>query len=111
RQRERKRTGSAHHAVVVPNGVHTIRGQDTRERRDLILARPRAPKVVPDRAHRRPHLLHRCTNPNLPLHPTPPSYAPSHGHQVRPTTDVKSRRAPAKTAGRDGGGGYLPGSV
>jgi len=41
---------------VVPDGVDTFRGQDTRERRDLILIRPRASEVVPDRAHRRPHL-------------------------------------------------------
>src|SRR5437660_357369 len=59
------------HTVVGPDGVHAFRGQDTRERRNLILVRPGAPEVVPDRAHRRPHLLHRRTNPNLPIHPSP----------------------------------------
>jgi len=43
RQRERKCAGPANHAVVVPDGVHAFRGQDTRERRDLIFTRPRAP--------------------------------------------------------------------
>src|SRR5207245_8372870 len=120
RQRERKRTRPAHHAVVVPDGKHAFRGQDTRERRDLILVRSRAPEVMPDRAHRRPHLLHRPTNPNLPIHPTPHSRRTSpkrsklspnaHGpapparasppptqpprDHVRPTTTADSRRSP-----------------
>src|SRR5262249_42684490 len=106
--------------------MDTLRRQDARERIDLLVGRLRSPEVVPDRAHRRPHLLYRRARTHLPVHAPLPARlrnkSPTRSRPRRlklfclrdePWHDVPamtgaSRRCRPNPRGR-GGGGRGPG--